>query len=338
MAERRNKEPERPRGLVAVHESRVRRATGAVTPIPVRFLGWLATIVAVAAIVLWKRAQGEVESWKHRISARQRGIAVELSPRIDPLLSSIEALTVSSAGAWLGDRVDDEAKTWDFGALPGIYLRIGVGDARDAKTLRKAAQESLHDGFTACLLHAPNPDPFVGPACKASRDCEPGKFCNETNHCTAPSQPYNLRVAYRGTRVLGDEWTVDLKTASDDMKLRLLERELDAAVQDDVPIVIDLLARAQYFMLVLDEAPSTPLPPDAGGLDAVQLVPHAARVVVARLAKGAPAREILRLRREVDAHLVPMGARAVEPRFVDAQQRQANSCQLALAVREAIGR
>src|SRR6185369_11163191 len=95
-----------------------------------------------------------------------------------------------------------------------------------------------------------------GPSCKATHECEQGNFCNETDHCMPAAQPYNMRAAFRGTRVLTDEWAVDLRAASDDLRMRLLEREFDAVVQDDVPLTIDLLTRAQFYLLVLDEDPA----------------------------------------------------------------------------------
>jgi len=38
--------------------------------------------------------------------------------------------------------------------------------------------------------------------------------------------------------------------------VRLLEREFESAVKDDIPFVIDLLTRAQFYLLVLDEDPT----------------------------------------------------------------------------------
>jgi hypothetical protein len=151
-----------------------------------------------------------------------------------------------------------------------------------------------------------------------------------------PAQPYNIRAAYRGTRVLGEEWTVGLRTASDDMKMRLLEREFDSAVKDDIPLVIDLLTRAQFFLLVLDEDPADAAPGKLT-IEDVQAAPHAARVFLFSL-KGGMDRTLLRLRRDVAGRFMPMGGiAATDPDVIAAQQRQVNSCQLALHVRESMG-
>ncbi len=324
-----------PRGLVAVHESKQRRLHGRLPAIPTRFWLWALTVLVAWGIFYWKKTQGEIESQKAVLLAKQRGVLAELGPRYEPVQKRLEDWAVASSGAYPGDLAAPEAKSWDFGAAPGIYLRMRLADATSAVAVRKAAAVSLRDAFTACLFHEPNVDPISGPPCRASHDCAPGTFCNEVDHCMPPAQPYNLRTAYYGTRIMTDEWTVSLRTASDDMRLRLLEREFDSAVKDDIPAVIDLLTRAQFFMLVFDEDPvDGKVKPS---LDAIQAIPHPARVFLFGLKPGME-RPLLRLRREIAGRFMPTGETApTEPELIEAQQRQVNSCQLALYVREALG-
>jgi len=301
---------------------------------------WIFTILVAWAIFYWRKTQGEIESQKAGLLARQRGVVHELAPKVDPVLKRVEDWTVAAAGPYADDMVDPVLKTWDFAGLPGIYLRVRVSDAADATRMRRAANDSLRDGFTACLFHEPNPDPASGPPCRATRDCAAGTFCNEVDHCTAPAQPYNMRAAYRGARVLSEEWTVYLRTASDDMRMRLAEREFDGMVKDDIPLVIDLLTRAQFYLLVLDEPPAEAGPSGRRAkptLEEIQGVAHMARVFLFGLKGPVENKPLLRLRRMVDARLIPAGEVATtDPRVLEAQQRQANSCQLALAVREAL--
>jgi hypothetical protein len=252
----------------------------------------------------------------------------------------LEDWTVEAAGPYAGDLVAPQLKGWDFAGQPGIYLRLRRENATSVPALRKASASSLRDGFTACLFHEPNADPTSGPPCKASHDCAAGTFCNEVDHCMPPAQPFNLRAAYHGTRVLGEEWSVDLRTASDDMRMRLLEREFDGAVKDDVPLVIDLLTRAQFYLLVLDEdPPGVALPADKpGALETIQAAPHTARVMLFGLKPGMD-RALLRVRREVAGRFIPAGENAAsDPDIIEAQQRQVNSCQLALDVRAALAK
>ncbi len=323
-----NEDQNQPRGLVAIHESKQRRLHGRLTAVPTRFWLWTLTVLAAWGIFYWKKTQGELESQKAVLLAKQRGILAELGPRYDPLQKRLEDWTVASSGACPGDLVAPELKSWDFAGLPGIYLRLRLGDATSVNAVRKAANASLRDAFTACLFHEPNTDPLSGPPCQASHDCTPGTFCNEVDHCMPPAQPYNMRTAYHGTRILSDEWTVSLRTAGDDMRMRLLEREFDSAVKDDIPAVIDLLTRAQFFMLVLDEDPAEALPKGKAPLEAIQAAPHPARVFLFGLKQGME-RPLLRLRRDVAGRFLPTGESApTDPDLIEAQQRQVNSCQL----------
>jgi len=330
------------RGLLAIQEERTKRKAGRLPTIPTRFFLWTLTVLVAWGIFYWKKTQSEIESQKAALFAKQRGVVSELGAKVEPLKRRIEGWTVEASGSYPGDLVAPEQKAWDFTTVPGIYLRLRLADASSPESIRKSVMASLRDGFTACLFREPNPDPSSGPPCKASHDCAPGTFCNEVDHCMQPAQPYNMRTAYHGTRVLGEEWTVGLRAASDDMKMRLLEREFDSAVKDDIPLVIDLLTRAQFFLLVLDEEPEAgaAVRPQGGkpSFDEIQALPHWARVSLFGL-KGGSEKALMRLRRSVAAQFVPTGPNApTDPEILVSQQRQVNSCQLALQVREAIGK
>ena len=331
-------QPTRTRGLVAVEESRVSRKQGRLPAIPPRFILWTLTVIVAWSIYYWRKTQGEIESQKAVLFARQRGIVTELGAKFDPLQQRIEEWTTKEAGDYAGEVASPELGKWDFATQPGIYLRLRLSDATTVTSMRKAAKASLRDAFTACLFREPNADPTAGPPCKASHDCASGTFCNELDHCMPPAQPYNMRAAYHGTRVLGEEWTVNLRTAGDDMKMRLLEREFDSAVKDDIPLVIDLLTRAQFFLLVLDEDPAELPPGEKPTLEVVHGLPHPARVTLFGL-KPPLDRVLLRMRRNIDARFIPAGASApADPDLMAAQQRQVNSCQLALNVREVLAK
>lgn len=331
-------EAARTRGLVAVEEAKANRKAGRLPQIPPRFILWTITVIVAWSIYYWRKTQGEIESQKAALFARQRGIVTELGGKFDPLRERIEDWTMKEAGAYAGDVAAPELAKWDFATQPGIYLRLRLSDATAVPAMRKAAQASLRDAFTACLFREPNADPTSGPACKASHDCAAGTFCNELDHCMPPAQPYNMRAAYHGTKVLGEEWTVRLRTAGDDMTMRLLEREFDSAVKDDIPLVIDLLTRAQFFLLVLDEDPAEPPPGGKPALDQLQAIAHPARVTLFGLKPGMD-RALLRIRRDIDGRFIPAGESAPsDPDLLAAQQRQVNSCQLALYMREVLGR
>lgn len=296
-----------------------------------KFWGWAALILAAMGIFYWKNEQSRVEGARQALLARQRAVDAELGPRWKPLRDRIEAWTMELAGEAKPDVIETaELASFGFRDAPGIYLRLPLSSAKTLDGIRSGAKDSLRDGFTSCLFRIANPDPFAGPACRHTRDCAPGQLCNEVDHCAPPAQPYNLRVAYRAMRVLDDVWMRDIEAADGDLRVRVLTESFDDLVKDDIPVAIDLLTRAKYYLVVVDEAELTK--PD-GGLAAIDAAPHAARVALHRLADG---KLLLRVRREASAELV--GAQGgLEPRTADARQRQANACALALEVRAALG-
>lgn len=326
-------EEPRLRGLASVAEAREGRKK-LQWPSP-KFWAWVGLILAVSFIFHWKWTQGKVESARQALLARQRAVAVELGARWYPLRDKIEGWTLDLARDAGAEVVQKETlEGWDFRDKPGLYLRMRAVDAKDAASIRAGAKDSLRDAFTSCLTRNANPSPIAGKECKRTRDCPSGEFCNEADHCARPAQPYNLRVAYRTMYVLSDEWMRDTQDASSELRLRLLTEGFEDTIRDDVPLAADLLTRAQYFLLVLDEGEAAAAP-DAGtsATEALHGTPHPARVGLWRLSDG---QLVLRIRREASGQL--LGAPpAVEAAVLEARQRQANSCALALAVRQAMG-
>lgn len=300
-------------------------------------MAWSALILAVVLILHWKHSQGENEEARQALMAKQRAVEVELGPRWYPLRDQIERWTVELATGPADDVVDhDGLAALDFRDKPGVYLRLPVYQANSAEAIQKHAKASLKDAFTACLMRVENPSPLEGKPCEKSRDCPVGQLCNEMDHCAAPSQPYNLRVAYRTLHVLSDQFVRDVQDASTDLRLRLLEGMFEDATRDDIPVAVDLITRARYFLVVVDERPEPEARPDAeeGAPSPEPVEPPGvfpARVGLWRLEDG---QQLLRLRRTPEANLagnIPENLRAAAARL-----RQAQSCALALEVRSAI--
>jgi hypothetical protein len=93
--------------------------------------------------------------------------------------------------------------------------------------------------------------------------------------------------------------------------------------------------------LVLDEDPAGGVPPeapDAGETndERVQREPHAARIGIWDLKTHSP---LLRLKADANGQFVPVGDRVViNPATLAAEQRQTNSCALALSARDALSK
>jgi len=325
---------QRTRGLAAVHKSRAERKRRKLSALPSRVFLWIASVFLVWGVLYYKYAQSSLESEKARVFEKQRAIAATIGPSYEPLRDRIEAWTMEASGPYEGDFIDPRIDDIDFMQAAGVYLRLRIGDATSVERIREAAQGSLRDGFTACLFRASNPDPTAGPPCELTRDCEEGLFCSEYDRCTKASQPYNMRSIYRGTRVLFDEWTVDLRTTTNDMRVRYLEGVLDDSANQDVPLAIEALRNAKFFLLVLDEDP--PDISEEASAEDVQAEPHAARVYLYGL-DGPHEGPLLRLRRDIHAQLLTgAGSALLDAETIAAQKRQANGCQLALEVRKAL--
>lgn len=346
MAGRVRRDDSRERGLPSVNQARSESRRAIVVGrvrlrgVPPHFWLWSLTAIGIFTVVYWRIAQGHLESRKAQVMAKQRAIARSIGPSLLPFRDKVERWAAELAGNYPGNLVEPGASYETIRQTPGVYLRLRLANARSAKDLRKAARLSLHDGFTSCLfLHKGAGDPTVGPHCKATSECEPGKLCNEWEVCAEPPIPYNMRLAYRTLRVLSTEWTDELHETTSELAVNAYDRDLDSTTRFDVRIAADILARSRYFTLVLDEDPKEGLPtelPDAGETaeERVQRVGHWARVGIWDLESG---KQLLRLRSEASGEFVPMGTKVVrDPAILAAQARQVNSCQLALDVKSAL--
>src|SRR5688572_4640589 len=340
----------RVRGLPSLEEARAERRRAIVLgrvrvrAMPPQF--WLIAGTAIAAfgVLYWRLAEGQLESQKSGVMAKQRAIVQTLGVKILPFRDRVEGWAQELSGVWPGDFARAGASLDEITKAPGVYLRLRVANAHGPAEIRRAARQSLHDGFTSCFFVRTNAaDPTKGPVCHSPAECSPGLLCNEWNVCAKPPVPYNMRLAYRALRVLSTEWTDELHQTTNDLTVSAYDRDLDAVTKNDVPVAIDLLARAKYLTLVLDEDPAGGLRPEAADAgvtesdeERVQREPHPARVGIWDLTRNAP---VLRVRAEAAGRFVPVGDAVVKStETLHAQQRQTNSCALALQVKEALGK
>jgi hypothetical protein len=331
------------RGLPSLAQARAERRRAmlagqvrlrAMAPI---FWLWTGIGLVLFAVVYWWLAERDLQSQKAALMAKQRAVVQSLGPRIFPFRDAIEKWTIELAGTWRGDQVAPGTNLLRVRTSPGVYLRLRLKNALDPKKIAEAAGRSLHDGFTSCFfMQQGAPDPRKGRHCETPGQCEPGLLCNEWDVCAPPPRPYNMRLAYRALRVLSGEWIDALHEAGTDLAVRMHERDLESVTKNDVPIAIEVLSRAKYFTVVLDEDPTTGLPGVAkdAGLETeeerIQRAPHEARVGIWDLRSH---QLVLRVRRQASGSFVPVGDRVVRrAETIAAQQRQANSCALALAV------
>ena len=334
-------------GLPSLNQARAERrraiALGRVrmAAIPPQFWLWTAVALGAFSVVYWRVDQGKIETRRSQVMAKQRAIASALGPKILPFREQVEGWVRELAAPFPGDFVDPGASLDKISTSAGVYLRLRLANTGSVKSIRTAASASLHDGFTSCLfVHEGAPDPTKGPICRVTTDCTSGLLCNEWSVCSEPPRPYNMRLAYRALRVLSTEWTDEVHQADTELGLNAYDRDLDSVSRRDVPVAIEVLSRSRYFTLVLDEDPAgfvAPKKSDSETADeAVQRQPHVARIGIWDLKTKTP---LLRLKADASGQFVPVGDRIVQnPDTVGAQQRQINSCTLALAAKEALAR
>ena len=308
-------------GLKAIHEGREARLKGKYNR-PTTGVWILVFSAFVASLVAYKLISAhQLDSSKNDLLMKQRAVTSSIGAEWFPMRDKLEALTLDAARDYKGDLVDPEVARWDFRSLPGLYLRTRVADAKDTESLRRAAIDSPKDEFQACLLREPN-----AAAARGERDA--GAFSD---------QPWNLGQAYGATRVMSDDWTAEVKASEEPMRLRVFEQQYDKAIKSELPLAADLLKRAQFYLLVLDEDDDAAKPMTDGGAmteEALQMVPHPARVHLVNLRTG---KEVLRLRRSAGASFVFAGEHTVsDPELKSAMQRQVNNCALAKQVNAAI--
>jgi hypothetical protein len=309
-----------PRGLPAIAQAREDRSS--------KGAKWTmqAGLVAASAIALGLITHSvvsgrELRNDRQALLAKQRAIGATLGAEWFPLRDGLEAGVIAGAREYEGDRIDPEARARAYRNQPGLYLRMRVADAGTPEAIRKVAADAKRDAFAACFLREPNERGIRG-------EIDGGAFSE---------QPWNLGQAYAATRILTDAWTREVTDADDAMRLRVFSEQYDKAVRDEIPLAIDVVKRAQFFLLVLDEdVPEAAAVADGGIIDeaALQLVAHPARVHLYDLKAR---REIVRVRRSAEWQVVPAGERQVtDPETVDAMKRQANNCALASSVDTAI--
>ena len=304
-------------GLKAVHSARAERSRSKFGQLDGRawmMVGGAVVATLVAAYLLNDRT---LSSDKEEILSQQRAAVSTVGAEWYPLRDRLEKLTLDFAARFDGDKVDVEQAKMDFRASPGLYLRMRVADARDVESLRKHAKESAKDAFTGCLLREPN-------AALARGDADAG---------TGPEQPWNLHRAYSATRVMTDEWASEVKDAGDKNRLRVFRQQYDKAKREEIPVAIDIVKRAQFYLLVLDEdVPEARELSDGGTIteEALQQVPHPTRVHIVNLKTGG---SIASLRKTAEADFTFVGERAVrDPETLAAMKRQVNNCALAQQV------
>ena len=330
------------RGLSAVEASRTER--NRIKRPPLKIVLWFAMTMAVALVLYFRWEGTRIESARQTLLSKQREAAAQYGQPWFELRDRIEQWTVELAGKPEPDLVEQaDLASFDFRDKPGIYLRLRQDQARDAAAVSEGAAGSLRDAFTSCLTVNRGDPPMVGKECQESAECEPGQLCNEYKRCAKPGQPYNLRQAYQGFRVLGSEFEKEIRAAPNNLTLRALDGTFEDATRIDFPIGLEMISKAEYFLVVIDERPAPEAPakdapegePSPEDLEAIAGVTYPSRIGLFRLSDG---KMLLRLTSDPKVELTGAQAPRGDKEVAAAFQRQARSCALAGEVRKAMGK
>ncbi|MBX3232686.1 MAG: hypothetical protein KIT84_44080 [Labilithrix sp.] len=320
-------------GLKAIHDARIER--GASKAGRVSGMTWLFGIGTVLVVVIgaWIYRDRSLDAMKEELFSKQRAATTTVGAEWYPLRERLEKLTIEAAAPeYKGDHVDPAAAKWNLTDVPGLYLRMRTADAKDAESLRKKAKDSARDSFVGCFLRENNPSMAA-----AAKGEDAGTGWND--------QPWNLRLAYQTTRILSEEWTTEAKNAEDEIHFRVFMQQYEKAIAEEIPHAIDIVKRAQFFLLVLDEDVDEAMQfaPDSGyragqiSEEGLQQVVHPSRVhlIDLRTKDGDPT--LLRVRRSADAdfHFVS-GAMPNNAYTLSALKRQVMNCNLAEQVKTAL--
>jgi hypothetical protein len=309
-----------PPGLASIARARGERASSG--PRWTTRAGFLAAGAVVLALIAHTVVGAhELNAGRQALLAKQRAVVATLGTEWYPLRDAIEGDVLLAAKPYEGDDVSGPARSGAFRSQPGIYLRMRLADATTPERIRRVAADAKRDGFAACLLRERNERGLRG-------EIDGGAFAE---------QPWNLGQAYAATRILTPEWVQAVQEADEELRLKVFVEQYDKAIREDIPVAIDVIKRAQFFLLVLDEDVPEGKPGDGGPIteESLQLVEHPARIWLFDL--GSSHQEMLRLRRSSSARVVQAGERAVsDDETRDAMQRQANNCSLANLVTMAL--
>jgi hypothetical protein len=306
-----------PRGLASIAKARGERS-GARWTMQAGLLAGGALIVALLAHTYV--SEHDLKGGRQALLAKQRAVVATLGAEWGPLRDDLERDVLLAAKDYEGDEILAPARSGEFRTQPGLYLRMRVADARSPEVIRQVAAAAKRDGFAACLLREPNERAARGEA-------DAGAFAE---------QPWNLGQAYAATRILTPEWVEAVGEADDQLRLRVFVEQYDKAIREEIPFAIDVVRRAQFFLLVLDEDVPEAAPTDGGPMteETLELVEHPARIWLFDLKNH---RGILRLRRSGGARVIQAGERVVtDDETRAAMQRQANNCALAGQVEMAL--
>ena len=309
-------------GLKSIETAREDRGRGKYSRMSPNLILFAVAGIVVVLIIYRFFSQRSLAEAKTDLLAKQRAAVATVGAEWFPMRDKIEGIVLDSAKSF-PDQDYIAPDHGDFRAMPGIYLRMRVAEARDVAGVRLAAQNSAKDAFCGCLLKEPNPSALHG-------DIDAGG---------APEQPWNMRQAYASTRILTDDWANEVRDSTDDLRLRVFQQQYDQAVNGEIAQAVDIIKRSRFFLLVLDEDEREAKAKADGGAiteEILQTVDHESRV---RIVDTQTWKDIAVLRRTGVGDLMQVGEQhgPQDTETRDSTSRQVKNCSLGMQVSRALG-
>ncbi len=278
------------------------------------------------SLVVYRIVAGrELEARRTALLGKQRAVEATVGKEWSPLRDRLEKFVIAAAGAEGPTSSSPSAERGSTHVATGVYLRIRLADATSPGDSH-AARDSARDAFTGCLLR----DARTRPLARGEPDA--GAF---------PEQPWNLGRPTRRRASSPPEWVGEVKSADDSLRLRVFEQQYDKAEREEIPKAIDIMKRADFFLLVLDEAADDPKTRNRSGRTAAS-TPRRKRSSSRRTGRectcstsegqGDPA-SASRARKR--GFVFAGGKPVTDEETLDAMKRQVNNCALAQQVRSA---
>jgi hypothetical protein len=321
------------RGLPAIASGRAGREKGRFSrPTPLGAVLVFGGCLGVFLCYQWITGS-KIDKGRNQLMSRQKAVSETIGKEWDAMAKRVEGHVVTVGGkAGLEDFRDPDfspqlGRAGDFRSAPSIYVRLRVSDAASAVLVRKAAEVSVQDAFSTCLMRDAPGTPF-----KAPPPVNPmNPLAEESDDAPTEKRLWNLKDGYHAARIFTDDYRSELSNISDDLRLRVYTDQFKKAEERDIPRAVALIKRAHYLLVLLDEVPDDFQRVDGGAPSVADLepAPHWVRVGLFDVRTD---RVVARLRRRVDAEFRPIGGRALSADAKTAMQRQGNNCALAQEV------
>ncbi len=294
------------RGLHSIHEQRRFPKRGPTGTFWLVLLGSFVLLVFLHSFWQKRELQKEKEPLIDEVYQLQR----EWKTPWEKIKNNVEGWVVDLSKLQSSSPNKKEQNLGQFDESTVIYFHLNEVAATNSESIRKIANESLHDGFSTCFFKPVIREESSSKTCKDHSDCDPSLICSEGGFCSSPKQPMLWRLTYPGFEIIEPEWIEKIENA-DRMTLKVLRDNQKNHIQNDLPIAEKVISRAKFVMIVL-----------------YQKMPFA-KIGIWRLSDN-----MQMIYASFEPQIEIMGDKDIPKEVLDAENRQGNRCSVALQLKK----